>query len=172
LKREIDHHEVLKLWNIEQFSLNEIAKTLRFDVKTVKIALEQNGLQTTRPITSRTKNKMRNSRIRYELDPNTPPRKQGAHNRGIPTEYRGFRMRSRTEANVARIMDDANILWQYEPRRFNLGCCIYIPDFWLPEEKMFVEVKGWMDSRSEHKINRFREIYGNQLTIVFSKEVD
>ena len=61
--------------------------------------------------------------------------------RAIETEYRGFRFRSRTEARYAVLFDAAGINWQYEAEGFHLNGARYLPDFFLPELKTYVEVK-------------------------------
>ena len=61
--------------------------------------------------------------------------------RAIETEYRGYRFRSRTEARWAVFLDAAGIVWQYEAEGFNVGGVRYLPDFFLPELKTYVEVK-------------------------------
>jgi hypothetical protein len=60
--------------------------------------------------------------------------------RAIETEYRG-RFRSRTEARWAVALDAAGIAWQYEAEGFVLNGTRYLPDFFLPELKTYVEVK-------------------------------
>jgi hypothetical protein len=59
----------------------------------------------------------------------------------IETMYRGCRMRSRTEARWAVFFDAAGIEWQYEVEGYNLDGQYYLPDFWLPELKTYVEAK-------------------------------
>lgn len=61
--------------------------------------------------------------------------------RAIETEYRGFRFRSRTEARYAVLFDAAGIDWQYEVEGFHLNGARYLPDFFLPELKIYVEVR-------------------------------
>jgi nucleoside 2-deoxyribosyltransferase len=61
--------------------------------------------------------------------------------RAIETEYRGYRFRSRTEARWAVALTAAGIEWQYEAEGFDLNGARYLPDFFLPELKTFVEVK-------------------------------
>src|SRR4051812_34543477 len=60
----------------------------------------------------------------------------------IETNYRGYRFRSRTEARWAVYFDADGIQWQYEVEGYRLGNEQYLPDFWLPQVKMFAEVKG------------------------------
>lgn len=61
--------------------------------------------------------------------------------RVIETEYRGFRFRSRTEARYAVFFDAAGVDWQYEVEGFHINGACYLPDFFLPELKTYVEVK-------------------------------
>jgi hypothetical protein len=58
--------------------------------------------------------------------------------RGIPTSYRGYQMRSRTEARWAAMFDLLGWSWEYEP----FDGDGYIPDFVLMgAEPVLVEVK-------------------------------
>lgn len=60
----------------------------------------------------------------------------------IETRYKGYRFRSRLEARWAVFFDALKIEWTYEPEGFDLGDAgWYLPDFWLPEWKCFVEIK-------------------------------
>jgi hypothetical protein len=69
--------------------------------------------------------------------------------RAIETTYRGYRFRSRTEARWAVFFDAAGIVWQYESEGYNLDGRYYLPDFFLPELKVFVEVKP-VEEAAEH----------------------
>lgn len=62
--------------------------------------------------------------------------------RAITTRYKGYAFRSRLEARWAVFFDSLGIRWDYEPEGFELGNGLrYLPDFWLPDWKMWVEVK-------------------------------
>jgi hypothetical protein len=50
--------------------------------------------------------------------------------------------RSRLEARWAIFWDVLKVKYEYEPEKFDLGEIKYIPDFWLPEIKKWVEIKG------------------------------
>jgi hypothetical protein len=76
--------------------------------------------------------------------------------RGIPTVYKGFKMRSRLEALWARVFDSLGWEWIYEPdielpESIRKG---WIPDFLLPQIGIFVEVKpnitGTVEQLAEH----------------------
>ncbi|MFB7825299.1 hypothetical protein [Streptomyces hydrogenans] len=66
--------------------------------------------------------------------------------RAIETSYAGHRFRSRLEARWAVFFDKIGIRWEYEPQGYAVGPDggrkPYLPDFWLPKEKLWVEVKG------------------------------
>jgi hypothetical protein len=61
--------------------------------------------------------------------------------RPIETRYAGHRFRSRLEARWAVFFDAAGIEYQYEHEGFNVDGKRYLPDFWLPRLKAFVEIK-------------------------------
>lgn len=60
----------------------------------------------------------------------------------IETEYAGYRFRSRLEARWAVFFDACGIKWQYEAQGYEGGGFRYLPDFYLPEQNVFCEVKG------------------------------
>ena len=63
--------------------------------------------------------------------------------KAIETRYQGYRFRSRLEARWAVFFDALGVQWEYEKEGFDLGKAgWYLPDFWLPEHSIFVEVKG------------------------------
>lgn len=65
----------------------------------------------------------------------------------IETRYAGRRFRSRLEARWAVFFNALHIRWDYEPQGYLVGAerRPYLPDFWLPGEKIWVEVKGSED---------------------------
>lgn len=61
----------------------------------------------------------------------------------IETLYNGYRFRSRLEARWAVFFDAAGIKHEYEPEGFELpDGTKYLPDFYLPELRIFVEIKN------------------------------
>lgn len=74
--------------------------------------------------------------------------------KAIETVYNGYRFRSRLEARWAVFFDHLDIEYVYEPEGFDLTeTCVflgyklgqkvwYLPDFWLPQVKMWAEVKA------------------------------
>lgn len=64
--------------------------------------------------------------------------------KAIETRYAGCRFRSRLEARWAVFFDHLGVKWEYEDQGFEVGETRqrYLPDFYLPELKVRVEVKG------------------------------
>jgi hypothetical protein len=81
-------------------------------------------------------------------------------------------MRSTYEVRLARCLDARRIAWEYEPRRFTLADCTYLPDFYLPAVNEYWEVKGWLDPRSRDKIEQFRRLYPDvTLKVLFEPDI-
>jgi len=59
----------------------------------------------------------------------------------IETRYAGCRFRSRLEARWAVFFDHLAIGWEYEVQGFVLDGTPYLPDFWLPHQNLYYEVK-------------------------------
>ena len=69
-----------------------------------------------------------------------------------------IRMRSSWEVVIARWLDQNNEPWEYEPKTFVLTDSMrYVPDFYLPNRDVWLEVKGFMTHRAAEKIKKFRE---------------
>lgn len=70
--------------------------------------------------------------------------------KAIETKYKGYRFRSRLEARWAVFFDTLGIEWEYEKEGYDLGeAGWYLPDFWLPEQKCWVEIKGQYPDKKE-----------------------
>jgi hypothetical protein len=75
----------------------------------------------------------------------------------IPTRYKGYRFRSRSEARFAVFLDTLGVKWEYEKEGYDLGKHgYYLPDFWLPDvslrskkDGIFVEIKGNVPTEKE-----------------------
>lgn len=109
----------------------------------------------------------------------------------IETRYAGCRFRSRLEARWAVFLDALGVKWEYEPQGFEnrmfCSCrlndaefeawggvyqcdgnrCRYLPDFYLPETRTWVEVKGTEeDCRSHMQLYAEMIDWGGQLPYV------
>lgn len=63
--------------------------------------------------------------------------------KALPTVYGGINYRSRIEARWAVFFESLGLQYEYEREGYDLGDGqLYLPDFWLPELKIWVEIKG------------------------------
>lgn len=74
-------------------------------------------------------------------------------------------LRSGWEANVARYLTHKGYTWEYEPEVFffhgvKRGTNSYTPDFRTP--RLWIEVKGQLDSRGRAALRRFRKHYPDE----------
>jgi hypothetical protein len=60
----------------------------------------------------------------------------------IPTRYNGYTFRSRLEARYAVLFDELKIKYEYEKEGYEYEGTRYLPDFWLPFQQIWIEVKG------------------------------
>jgi hypothetical protein len=84
--------------------------------------------------------------------------------KAIETRYKGYRFRSRLEARWAVYFDAIGLKWEYEKEGFDLGGLLYLPDFWLPQVKMWGEVKA--EEFTDEEIEK-----SGRLTVATGQEV-
>jgi hypothetical protein len=73
----------------------------------------------------------------------------------IPTKYKGWNFRSRLECRWALFFDGMDIQYTYEPEGVLLWRGgVYLPDFYLPIQKAYVEVKP--DAFTEEELKKCR----------------
>ena len=94
----------------------------------------------------------------------------------IETEYDGYRFRSRLEAKWAVFFDAMGIVFDYEPEGFEFDGTRYLPDFYLPEFGVYVEIKPYNRSvvhclgdgnKWERKCSKFRDCVGKAILICY-----
>jgi len=86
--------------------------------------------------------------------------------------YRGLdppRFANRIELECAKILDWYGVPWEYEPRSFVLErdaegrvTSAFTPDFYLPDQELYVEVTVMRQSlvtRKNRKLRQLRELY-------------
>ncbi len=103
-----------------------------------------------------------------------PPKETKTYTKSGYREDLGHYVRSSWEADIARVFRYLGWEYQYEPQTFELvkanGSTItYTPDFYVPEQNIFYEIKGWMDDVSAEKIALFNEQYPDLTLIVMDK---
>ncbi len=69
--------------------------------------------------------------------------------KAIETWYDGYRFRSRLEARWAVFFDAMDFEYRYELQGYKLDDMCYLPDFYLPGLKTYVEVKPYPSSEME-----------------------
>ena len=98
--------------------------------------------------------------------------------------YRGSeppRFASPAELECAKVLDYYGIAWEYEPRTFVLeqdeaGRTLeaFTPDFYLPEQDLYVEITAMKQSlvtRKNRKVRRMRELYPEvPIRIVYQRD--
>lgn len=81
----------------------------------------------------------------------------------------GYRFRSGWEASVARWFMHQGWEFEYEPIRFvyttiKRGTRGYTPDFYLPEQDLYVEVKGNLPATDKTRMRRFKKYYPEEFS--------
>lgn len=79
--------------------------------------------------------------------------------------------RSSYELAYAKYLDSIHELWMYEMETFDLVNTTYTPDFFLPRQEKFVEIKGYMTELGLQKINMFKEQYTWDLEVLGLQEL-
>ena len=108
-----------------------------------------------------------------------PPRRFIAKKGKRAVGGRTISFNSKSEANYARYLEHLKTQklihdWEYEPQTFwfhaiKRGVVSYLPDFkvtHLSGNVVWVEVKGFMDSKSKTKIKRFEKYYPDEILTV------
>ena len=71
--------------------------------------------------------------------------------KAIETVYDGYRFRSRLEARWAVFFDTLGIEYRYEPEGYNLEGIWYLPDFFLPKQQCWLEIKPDLPTHEERE---------------------
>jgi hypothetical protein len=79
--------------------------------------------------------------------------------RAIPTVFKGIKLKSRFEGDIAFLVDRLGYKWQYEPQSYLLeDGTHYWPDFYLPELKLFIECRGYESDKGADQIDGFGKL--------------
>jgi len=84
-------------------------------------------------------------------------------------KYKGINMRSSYEIAYAKYLDKNNIKWQYESKTFDLGYATYTPDFYLPNQDKYIEIKGYWRDDAKKKFKEFKNKYKEIVIEVLTK---
>jgi hypothetical protein len=69
----------------------------------------------------------------------------------LPSVYKGVTYRSRVEARWAIFLDELDIGAQYEPEGVKMDEVYYLPDFFISDLDIYVEVKGGIPTEEERQ---------------------
>lgn len=72
--------------------------------------------------------------------------------KAIETDFDGHLFRSRLEASWAVFFNHLKIKYEYEKEGFHLDGKMYLPDFWLPEQEIWIEIKGQEPTERERDL--------------------
>lgn len=85
------------------------------------------------------------------------------------------------ERELARLFDEIGIVWEYEPTTFVLErhtdgsvASAFTPDFYLPEQDMYVEcttMRQKLTSRKNRKLRKLRE-QGVLVTVLYRRDFE
>jgi hypothetical protein len=77
--------------------------------------------------------------------------RNGTGIKAIPTTFGGIRFRSRLEARWAVFYSIIGVRYFYEYEGFQLPSGWYLPDFWLPDLEVWVEIKASRPTETEER---------------------
>lgn len=86
----------------------------------------------------------------------TRMKKSNAPKGGIEETYKGIEMRSLLETRIAKLLDELDIEWEYEPKRYPVDKeQSYLPDFYLKNQDLYLEAKGVYSPEDEEIMRKF-----------------
>lgn len=99
------------------------------------------------------------SRLMKGKNPGSWSRRSGTH--WYVGKQGRIAMRSPDEVEYAKLLDKNGIVWLYECCTFAVGKRWWTPDFYLPVQKKFVEIKGWLLAKIKRKISKVIQHYAS-----------
>lgn len=91
--------------------------------------------------------------------------------KAIETHYDNYKFRSRLEARHALFFNTLGIPYIYEMEGFNLDGTWYLPDFYLPQQDCYVEIKGVEPTPEEFRKAYDLAFYSLKKVYIFCGEV-
>lgn len=88
--------------------------------------------------------------------------------KAIQTRWGGYRFRSRVEARWGIFFEHLLVPWEYEKEGFTLPAGLYLPDFFLPEQNCWVEIKGQNPTVEERALCSQLACHQNQRVYLFA----
>lgn len=155
-KRKIGFSHLGK--EVSQETRQKLSKLHKGKVISIEVRQKMSLAHTGKEFSQKTKNKISQSHIKRLTN------KQPDYRRKL--KYNDTFFHNSWEVIVAKWLDKKKIKWEYEKHSFiRPNGKRYIPDFYLPEKKIYLEVKGYFYKGSAEKMNDFVNM-GNTLFIV------
>jgi len=92
--------------------------------------------------------------------------------KAIETVYNNYRFRSRLEARWAVFFDTLGMPYEYEKEGYDLEGLWYLPDFWLPQQNCWVEIKGEEPTAEEHQKAKLLATYTQKDVTIFYGNIE
>jgi hypothetical protein len=91
-------------------------------------------------------------------------------------KYKNNHFKSSYELAYAKYLDKNKIKWIYEPSIFKVyikkELVGYCPDFYLPKENKYIEIKGWWRDKAKKKFELFKKQYPHLIVeLLFQKDL-
>ncbi len=102
---------------------------------------------------------------------NQHPQSQRALFKAIDTLYDSCKFRSRLEARYAVFFKTLGVEYHYEAEGYNLEGTPYLPDFYLPKQDCFVEIKGVNPTHEEVRKIKLLSLYTNKPAYLFAGDI-
>jgi len=91
--------------------------------------------------------------------------------RAIETKFDGHLFRSRLEARWAVFFDALKIPYSYEREGYDLDGIWYLPDFWMPQQDCFIEIKPDKPTKIEERKASRLALASGKSVFVFSGDI-
>lgn len=88
---------------------------------------------------------------------------------GKGSYYKNIWMRSSYEIAYAKWLDKKKTKWIYESKTFDLGEMNYTPDFYLPENDTYIEIKGYWRTGALLRFKLFKQKFPNLKIKIMNK---
>ncbi len=130
---------------------------------TMESIREKNGIPVNKgvkkpPLSENAKRKISENHADVSGKNNPMYGKTPGHGRWTYVPHLGKKVRSTWEYEIALALLNLEIVHEFETNRIFSNKWSYMPDFYLPEWDMYIEVKGWLNERSKKKLRKlFRE---------------
>lgn len=143
-------------------SMQEVNRLFSYPRGTMESIVKRNGIipypmsqvATGRVFTDEHKGKISQNHHNVSGKNNPMYGKSPGHGKWIYVKHLGRRVRSEWEYKIALVLQGLGIKHKYENHRIYFKDGTYMPDFYLPDYDLYIEVKGWMNARSKNTLRK------------------